>query len=207
MAQIRQDLKQNSGGTAVFAHLLFPHHTYNYDRECRIQANTDNWFHAVSLFDIEVESAIINSPESRRRRYEAYFDQLGCLYRVLREFLDDLEANGLLQDATIILQGDHGSRISLLTPNRDSAERLSDADLVDNYSVLFAVRRPGSEPVYNVNPRSIQALFAETFLGRPFPSESSTVVLDDWLQMQRTPESESRMQKPMPDFGACDGAC
>ncbi len=72
------------------------------------------------------------APESRRRRYAGYFDQLGCLYRSLREFLEDLQASGLLQDAAIILHGDHGSRISLLTPNRDAAERLSDADLVDN---------------------------------------------------------------------------
>jgi hypothetical protein len=207
LSQIRQDLRENPGGTAVFAHLLVPHHTYHYDRECRIQANTDDWFHAVSRIDARKELSIINSPESRRRRYESYFDQLGCLYRTLREFLEDLEAADLLQGATIILHGDHGSRISLHSPNRESAERLSDADLIDNYSVLFAVRRPGSKPAYDLNLRSIQALFAERFLGRPFPSENSEVVLDDWLKAKRGPEPEPRMQKPMPDFGACDGAC
>jgi hypothetical protein len=207
LSQIRQDLRENPGGTAVFAHLLVPHHTYHYDRECRIQANTDDWFHAVSRIDARKELSIINSPESRRRRYESYFDQLGCLYRALREFLEDLEAADLLQGATIILHGDHGSRISLHSPNRESAERLSDADLIDNYSVLFAVRRPGSKPAYDLNLRSIQALFAERFLGRPFPSENSEVVLDDWLKAKRGPEPEPRMQKPMPDFGACDGAC
>ncbi len=132
LSQIRQDLRENPGGTAVFAHLLVPHHTYHYDRECRIQTNTDDWVHAVSRIDARKELSIINSPESRRRRYESYFDQLGCLYRTLRDFLEDLEAVGLLQQATIILHGDHGSRISLLSPNRESAERLSDAALIGN---------------------------------------------------------------------------
>jgi hypothetical protein len=207
LSRIRRDLGRSPGGKAVFAHLLVPHHTYHYDRDCRLKANTDDWFHAVSRVDARKELSVINSPESRRRRYESYFDQLGCLYRALREFLEEAEAAGLLQDATIILHGDHGSRISLHSPNRESAARLSDADLIDNYSVLFAVRRPGSKPAYDLNLRSIQALFAETFLGRPFPSENSEVVLDDWLRSVRTPEPEPRKRRPMPDFGACDGAC
>ena len=207
LSQIREDLKRSSGGTAIFAHLIIPHHTYNYDRECRIKADTDKWSHSVSFVDVDIQSAVINSPESRRQHYRGYFDQLGCLYRALREFLDDLEASGLLQDATIILHGDHGSRISLLTPNRDSAERLSDADLVDNYSVLYAVRRPGSRPAYDLNLRSIQSLFAEMFLERRYPDDGPVVVLDDWLQMQRAPPSDSRVRVPMPDFGGCGGAC
>jgi hypothetical protein len=207
LSRIRRDLGQSPAGTAVFAHLLVPHHTYHYDRDCRLQADTDDWFHAVSRIDARKELSVINSPESRRRRYESYFDQLGCLYRALGVFLEDLEAAGLLQDATIILHGDHGSRISLRSPNRESAERLSDADLVDNYSVLYAVRRPGFKPAYDLNLRSIQALFAEGFLGRLFPNENPKVVLDDWLKSVRPPEPEPRMQRPMPDFGTCDGAC
>ena len=69
------------------------------------------------------------------------------------------------------------------------------------------MRRPGSKPAYDLRLRSIQALFAETFLGRPFPSDGSTVVLGDWLQTQDTSEPEPHHRKPMPDFGACDGAC
>jgi len=207
LLRIRRDLSQNSAGTAVFAHLLIPHHTYLYDRECQFRTNIDTWLNAFSRADANTETATINSQESRQRRYESYFDQLRCLYRVLREFMEDLKASGLFQDATIILHGDHGSRISLRTPNRNSAERLSDADLVDNYSVLYAVRRPGSKLVDDGNLRSIQALFAEMFLGRTYPNNSSTIVLDDWLRLDSTPESESRMQRPMPDFGSCDGAC
>jgi hypothetical protein len=205
LSRIHQDLEQNSGGVAIFAHLLVPHHTYHYDQDCRIKENTDDWFHAVSRADAKPELSIINSPESRRRRYEAYFGQLGCLYRFLRNFLEDLETSGLFQEATIIFHGDHGSRISLYSPNSESAERLSDADLIDNYSVLYAVRRPGSKPAYNLNQRSSQALFAEMFLGRPFPSEDSLVVLDDWLNTVRSADSQPLMRKPMPRFGACDG--
>jgi hypothetical protein len=204
LSHIRQDLEQNPLGTAVFAHLLVPHHTYHYDRNCRIQENTDDWYHAVSRVDAKPELSMTNSPESRRRRYEAYFDQVGCLYRFLRDFLDHLKVAGLLQEATIIIHGDHGSRISLYSPNRESAERLSDVDLIDNYSVLYAIRRPGSKPAYNLNQRSSQALFAEMFLGQPFPSDNSAVVLDEWLKTERTADSRPLMQIPMPSFGACD---
>jgi hypothetical protein len=209
LSKIRQDLGRNPQGTAIFAHLLVPHHTYIYDRNCKIQTNTDDWFHAVSRADAEPEMSIINSPESRRRQYKAYFDQLGCLYRFLRDFLDNLKAAGLFQDATIILHGDHGSRISLYSPNRETAERLSDIDVIDNYSVLYATRRRGSEPAYSLNQLSVQALFAETFLGRPFLNDDSLVVLDDWLATDSSPDAQPLMQIPMPSFGACNeqGAC
>ncbi len=67
--------------------------------------------------------------------------------------------------------------------------------------------QPEPGPTYNLRLQSIQALFAEMFLGRPFPSEDSKVFLDDWLKTERAPEPEPRVQRPMPDFGARDGAC
>lgn len=207
LSKIRQDLKRISGGTAVFAHLLIPHHSYYYDPDCRIRTNIDTWLNAFSRSAAEAETATINSPESRRRRYHGYFEQVRCLYRTLRGFLEELRAAGLLRDATIILHGDHGSRIALHAPNRGSAGRLTGADLVDNYSALFAIRRPGTKPHYDLSLRSIQAIFTESFLGRRYPDQSAAVVLDDWLRIERAADPQARLRMTMPGFGNCDGAC
>ena len=42
---------------------------------------------------------------------------------------------------------------------------MTEDDLFDYYSTLYAVKRPGVEPGYIREQRSIQALFSEQFLG------------------------------------------
>jgi hypothetical protein len=55
----------------------------------------------------------------------------------------------------IIVQGDYGSRISLVPNNSRFAEHIGDADLVDLYSTLFAVHGPGFESGEDNSFRSI----------------------------------------------------
>jgi hypothetical protein len=51
----------------------------------------------------------------------------------------------LRQDAIIIVQGDHGSRISLVDPTTVAKVAPSASDYADMFSTLFAVHSPSIE--------------------------------------------------------------
>jgi hypothetical protein len=198
--RILKDLQREPRGSAFIAHLLIPHHTYLYDEHCRIKQDIDAWANNVSP-DTRSSLGIINTPESRRRFYASYLEQLRCTRRALQDFLEDLQELGAYENAMIIIHGDHGSRIALAAPNRLFGDLLSETDLVDLYSVLFAVRGPGFDSGYDTSLRSIQALFAEMILNQALPQEPNRVVLNSLLDVDRNDEIEPWMLVPMPAFG------
>ncbi len=173
--RIAADLKGRPRGTAVFAHLLVPHYPYIFDENCRPKANPADW---INRFDLQViVPNRINSPRSRALRYEAYFRQVRCAHALLGGFFGKLIEADLFEDATIIVLGDHGSRIALMNPIEGLVDQLSDRDIIDHFSSLFAIKRPGRAASYEPGARSIQGLFAEEILGQRLPGESSEVVL------------------------------
>lgn len=199
--RILQDLEREPRGSAFFAHLLIPHHTYMYDEHCRIKQDIEAWSNNVSP-DSNASLGIINTPESRKRFYAGYMEQLRCTRRALQGFLEELQKIGVYETATIIIHGDHGSRIALAAPNRLYGDLLSDTDLVDLYSALFAVHGPGFDSGYDTNLRSVQALFAEMILEQPLMQEPNRVVLNSLIDVDRSDEIEPWMLVPMPAFGS-----
>jgi len=69
---------------------------------------------------------------------------------------------GMYNEAIVILQGDHGSRITRLEPLTKNSARLSKQDLTDSFSTLFAVKFPDGQEHYDTTTRSIEDLLAET---------------------------------------------
>lgn len=199
LRQVLRDMKREPRGSAFFVHLLIPHHTYLYDEDCRIKEDIETWTNNVSP-DANFALGRTNTPDSRHRAYASYFDQLECTRRALHAFFEELQKTGAFDDGTIIVQGDHGSRISLVPANSRFAEQLSDADLVDLYSVLFAVRGPGFERGYDNILRSIQSLFAETFLKRAVGHEPGDVVLRFVPEVGRQAQDGAWLRIPMPAF-------
>jgi hypothetical protein len=191
--QILQDIKREPRGSAFFAHLLVPHHTYMYDENCGIKQDIEDWVNNVST-DANASLGIKNTPESRSRYYGSYFEQLRCTRQMLQKFFEKLQQIGVYDDATIIIHGDHGSRIALGASNRNLGT-FSDTDLVDRHSVLFAVRGSGFESGYDTSFRSLQGLFAEMMLRQtliqgprdvviPNPHTSNRGGIEPWI---RTP--------------------
>jgi hypothetical protein len=170
-----------------------------------MKRDIEAWVNNVSP-DADVSMGIINSPESRRRYYASYFQQVRCVHKALREFFEGMQQIMAYDDATIIIHGDHGSRIALAASNRMYADLLTDADLVDTYSALFAVHGRRFDSGYDTSFRSIQALFADMFLQHTLTHEPTDVVLDDWFHIGRADDNEPWMRVPMPFFGASDAA-
>jgi arylsulfatase A-like enzyme len=115
---------------------------------------------------------------------------------LLNDLLESLEKDGLLDDATIIIHGDHGSRITLANPLAAMSDYYTDRDVIDGFSTLFAIRSETIEPGYDGLSRSIQNLFAELVLDKPAAAEANTVFLQKGQVDQRSPMEEV----PMPEF-------
>jgi hypothetical protein len=135
-------------GRAIFAHLLMPHYPYVYDAAC-VPRPPSQWRSRWSGDDVEMRGARNNTPESRAERYALYAQQVTCVQRQLARVIDAVPA-ALRADAVIVIQGDHGSRISLVEAVAANAGRAAPSDYADHFSTLFAIRSPalhaGTDP-------------------------------------------------------------
>lgn len=130
------DVAEAPGKTLFFAHLMMPHFPYVYDEACRVRPvkeweNRNEW----------------NGPHRQNtraayaRKYGKYFLQMKCLYQELDGLFAGFKELGIYDDMTIILHGDHGSRINLdHDPYADYALQISARDMITSHSALFAIK-------------------------------------------------------------------
>ncbi len=190
--RIAGDVRAAPHGTAFFVHLLIPHGAYVFGPDCGLRPDIYTWLGPVAG---AVSEPIRNTPTSRRLRYGLYFDQVRCAHGKLAALFEQMEAAGVLESATVIVHGDHGSRITL-GPTFQAAEKYSASDLVDSYSTLFAIRIPGQAARYDRRMRSIQDLFADVVMNRPLPMESGEIFTGSPSIV-----GSRYGRRPMPEFG------
>jgi hypothetical protein len=148
----RQVLRAQSD-TVIFTHLLLPHAPYILGESCEI---TDHPF--IDPYDLAMDyDSDASAAKARREYYESYFEQVHCVYSRLRVLLEKMKLSGVLKDATVIIAGDHGSRISM----SHVSETMSKQDFLDNYPALFSIRAPSVQPGYDLRFVSSQRLFTE----------------------------------------------
>jgi hypothetical protein len=138
--ELKRDLSTRGRGNYFFAHALLPHGPFSYMPDCTVS------FDAPIEYRISIQQNEIELPPIfYELRNGFYFSQVECALHTLQAVLDNLEASSLLDRATIILHGDHGSHIvSKFTMHRN-ADSFSPEDYRAAYSTLFAVKYPGSE--------------------------------------------------------------
>ena len=153
---IADELSKAQRGTFVFAHFLLPHHPYVYNSSCE-QPPTSKWLMRNDYDRANVPGGIMNVPEGRAERYRGYFQQILCAQKKVDALITAIPPP-LRQDAIIIVQGDHGSRISLVEPTTGANVEPSRADYADMYSTLFAVRSPSIEHGYDTRVTPITCL-------------------------------------------------
>jgi hypothetical protein len=166
--RIATDIETHGGGTVYFAHLLVPHSPYLLDESCNVSPDTDEWR---ARRNPELPSALANTPESRAATYAAYVAQLRCANRLLAGFFERLDGAGLLDDAIVVVHGDHGARINQRWPTAPNRGALVESDFLDGFPTLFAVKAPGIEPGYRSERETLPALLANAF-GLPLPATS-----------------------------------
>jgi hypothetical protein len=197
LERLLADIRAAPRGTAYFAHLLIPHFTHMMDRDCQIRPDPLTW---TSSGNLNTTTGVLNSQASWESRYTHYLAQVRCLHSALRRFLEGLKEIGVFEEATIVIHGDHGSRVARMAPLTTMPGPLSDQDLADMYSVLFALRTPSIAPGYRQGLVSSQALFRETFLGYPPQNGPAEVYFDYPANALASPTPPPFPRRPMSDL-------
>ena len=125
-----KDILAAEHDTLFLAHLLAPHFTHVYRADGSIRPLSE----IIELRDAEDTPP---SDPSYPVRHARYAEQVRYLNLQLGKFLDTLEQNHLLDSATVVLHGDHGSRIVGRTENEGSFRQL-----LESFSTFLAVKKP-----------------------------------------------------------------
>jgi hypothetical protein len=178
--RLGDDVLRQPRGHAFFAHLLLPHYPYLFDRRCELRTSTADWLtNRIASPDVRV----YNTKQSRAEKYERYAEQTRCVLELVDDLLDKLDSRGLLEDAIIVLNGDHGSRIPVHWPSGVALRSgvLSDSDFSDTFSTLYAIRAPGVSAGYDDAPLSLVELLNHHLGGEPLsaPSSCRVFLLDE----------------------------
>jgi hypothetical protein len=203
MSIVSDAVMQSRPGDFFFAHLLTPHYPYIYDARCN-ERNQADWESAA-----EDDPLPPNTMQSRQRRYALYFEQVQCTYKKLGEMFEKWQVAGVFQHATIIIQGDHGSRINLNRPQASKVEQMLISDYADSFSTLLAVKAPGYEPGYDLRPVAIQDVLPQLAL----QSRPRQMAQGGPARLTPSPESPPYVflqgdgagpmkRQPLPDFDA-----
>ena len=160
LPEIFENARHAPHGTVIFAHLIIPHTPYAVDKVCKTIDGPPKY-----AFRNEGDGKR-NSSNTRIKAYEAYIGQATCLFSELKRIFEDPIYSSLLKRSTIIIHGDHGSRVTIGDP--EVLKSLSIRDSIDLFATHFSIRRPGSPPKVDNRVLSIHQLFYETF-DPPFP--------------------------------------
>jgi hypothetical protein len=170
--QLTRDILAHPRGHAFFAHLMVPHYPYVFDERCQLRPRAADW---LTNHIAPTDSPVYNTADSRALKYQRYTDQVRCVLTMLDELLDTLDGHGLLAQATIVVNGDHGSRIAEHFPSGITLAGglLTETDYQDTFSTLYAIKAPGVQPGYVDRPAPVVNLLDHYLGGEPLSEQSS----------------------------------
>lgn len=162
---LMKELAELKSGQMVFAHLLIPHFTYFYNRECIPKEG--KFFRNYVLSS----SSRGNSADSRKQRFLEYSHQYQCALNMIDQIITSTQNS---EKVLFIFHGDHGSRISY-SDTLESSEEISSESMSDFYETFFAVRYP--QPVSGARIRDVAleqallnvltAVYSDKFASQP----------------------------------------
>jgi hypothetical protein len=153
---IAADVARAQSGELIFAHLLLPHFPYVYDSACHPRPPSE-WRHRRDRDNVDTEAGDSNGRAGRAHRYSLYLQQMRCAHRKMDQLISAIPPS-LKNDAVVIIQSDHGSRIGIVEPNTRRESLFSATDYADFFSTLFAVRSAGLGAGYDLRRASITCL-------------------------------------------------
>ena len=131
MKKFQDTLAGARRGEMYFAHFMMPHSPLLYDADCALTP--------VRQWPVGEHP----SPQAARATaYVRYDRQVRCTLKMVRDILDAIPSS-LRTDAVVVVQGDHGSRLTLSYHGAATDALAAPSEDRDTYSTLFAVRSPG----------------------------------------------------------------
>lgn len=140
LEEVKKDASVDTRGTFFFIHLLLPHSSYVYDPGCGL-LDPSLWEECNASPDEDI--SVVNSTESRLRKYPLYFGQAQCAHRKLGDLFEALRHQGIYEGSAIVITADHGARIFLTVPTEANRGRLTSSDWTSAYSAFLAVKPGG----------------------------------------------------------------
>jgi hypothetical protein len=159
-----------------FAHLLTPHSPYLYRSDGSVR-DLHEW--SDDRADERVNAA------EYQDRYRRYCEQVQYVSSQLDRFLGTLRTHGRLDQMTVVVHGDHGSRIRLnldasaQAPEYEDAETLDKGedtdgrDLMNHFSALLAIKPAGAEKPRISNERHSILTLLDRDLFRQNPADGT----------------------------------
>jgi len=140
-------LGEGKRGNAYFIHLLLPHSPYFLDETCSY--NYDGNFFAKEKIDIV---------------YARYIKQTQCTHTLVDKIINKLGSNNEAWDNTIVIHGDHGSRIPW---KRDGTVSFENEEYIQWFSTFFSIRSPDLTSGYDRRPFALDELLKVSSLSKP----------------------------------------
>ncbi len=83
-------------------------------------------------------SDIKRSPaEAYDDEYRRYLKQIKCTHFLMDKLIKKLDSNPETKNSTIVIQGDHGSRLISAYPFLENIDRFSEEDYIQSFSNFF----------------------------------------------------------------------
>ncbi|MGH9387577.1 MAG: hypothetical protein ACRD2N_25230, partial [Vicinamibacterales bacterium] len=186
--RITRDLATAKEGELFVAHLLVPHSPFMYSTTC-----------AALPVRLWVNPHHLDSPGGvdRTAAYASYGSQVRCTMQLIDGVLSAIPG-ALRERAIVIVNGDHGSRLSPNEPTAVDAASMSGDDYSDNYSTLFAVRAPGLEAIYDKRMTPITCIL-QTLVAQEFQSVAG-IEKCSGAQTVFMKTGANPVPKPLPSF-------
>jgi hypothetical protein len=179
-------------GHAAFIHLMLPHFPYSFGPNCAIRPLLE-W--EENLEHVPNEQ---RTPQLQAERYQHYFEQMDCVLALLDNLLDRLQQAGMLDDSIILVHGDHGSRLAIRDPTVE-AMPLTESDLLDYFSLLYAVKIPGSPARYDATPTPVEDLLIHSLgLSVSVKGPTSTMPAQHFVFLRNVVGSREYLVVPYP---------
>ncbi len=163
-----RDITHAPSRTLFFVHLMSPHFPYLYRRDGTVR-DLAEWTHD------RVDQR--SSEPMYADRYRRYCEQVQFVSSQLGTAFDQLRAASVYDAMTIVIHGDHGSRIRKAFTEDGNASRAAGSDpeaydyprapaledLLDRFSALYAIKQPGSgEGTIEARPQSLLRLLSQS---------------------------------------------
>jgi membrane-anchored protein YejM (alkaline phosphatase superfamily) len=167
--ELKHDLAEKKSGQFFFVHLLLPHYSYVYQQDCSVR-DWDLWTNPY------IKTKKKDAIAARENKYKAYLSQVECTQKLVQGLLDFLHKSGTFDAMSIVIIGDHGSRISV-TRWDEYFTKMTKQDYVSWFSAL-ALMKPG---IYNTgfarktggSDQTALAVIVAEFLKLPLTSKAS----------------------------------
>lgn len=193
--QLISDVVTAPKGTMFFAHLMIPHSPYSIDSSCQIRRPVVDW-KLISL-PVPLDNDQVNTENSRAERYDEYVDQSQCALTKIDELIEALKSAGKFEGSTIIVHGDHGSKISRFRLRKYFQDELIDQDYYDGFSTLFAVKAPHFVPGYDLRMLSLERLLQHAGGDAPIEPVSPE---DHFVYLREESPDSTFIRVPMPEI-------